>query len=66
MEMKSNFVQLYVDASTWSMVAILGFERIRIKGKIVRFVTRIRRKSRRNFRDQKTDMHKELCTILVN
>jgi len=35
-EMKSSFVQLCVDASTWSMVAILEFGRIRVKGEIVR------------------------------
>jgi len=28
MEMESSFIQLCVDASTWSMVAILGLERI--------------------------------------
>jgi len=36
MKMKSRFVQLCVDASTWSMVAILGLGRIRVKGEIVR------------------------------
>ena len=35
-EMKSSFVQLCVDASTWSMVAILEFGRIRVKREIVR------------------------------
>ena len=36
MEMKSRFVQLCVDVSTWSMVAIFRLGRIRVKGEIVR------------------------------
>jgi len=36
MEMKLRFVQLCVDASTWSMVAILRLEHIQVKGEIVR------------------------------
>ena len=36
MEMKSRLVQLCVDASTWSMVAILRLECIRVKREIVR------------------------------
>jgi len=35
MEMKSRFV-LCVDASTWSMVAILGLRHIRVKEEIVK------------------------------
>jgi len=35
-EMKVKFCSMCVDASTWSMVAILGLRRIRVKGKIVR------------------------------
>jgi len=42
MKMRSSFVQLCVDASTWSMVAILGLERIRVKREIIRIVTGIR------------------------
>ena len=46
MEMKSRFVQLCMNASTWSMVAILRLERIRVKGRLLGFVTGIRRESR--------------------
>jgi len=35
-EMKSRFVQLCMDPSTWSMVAILKLERIQVKREIVR------------------------------
>jgi len=62
--MKSIFVQLCLDASTWSMVAILGLELIRVKGEIIRIVTGIHREGRRNFGDQKTDVNKELCIVL--
>ena len=34
-----KFVQLCVDVSTWSMVAILGLERIQVKGEIARIMT---------------------------
>ena len=66
MEMKSRFVQLRVDVSTWSMVAIRGLGRIQLKGRLLEIVTRIHRKGRRNFRDQRTDVHKKLCTLSVN
>jgi len=66
MEMKSRFVQFSIDASTWSMVSILRLGRILVKGEITRIVTGIHREDRQNFRDQKTDVHKELCTLLVN
>jgi len=65
MEMNSRVVQLCIDVSIWSMVAILGFGRIRVKGKIIRIVTGIRHEDRRNFRDQKTNVHKELCTLSI-
>jgi len=29
-------------------------------------MTEIRREGRRNFEDQRTDMHKKLCTVLVD
>ena len=32
MEMKSRIVQLCIDVSTWSMMAILELERIQVKG----------------------------------
>ena len=66
MEMKSTVVQLCINVSTWSMVTILGLRRIQIKRKIVRIMTRIYDKGRRNFKDQRTDVHKELCIVLVN
>ena len=31
---ESRFVLLCMDASIWSMVAILGFRRIRVKGEL--------------------------------
>jgi len=64
-EIKLRLVQLCLDASTWSMVAIIGLERIRVKGEIVRIVTRIHREDRRNFAYQRTDVHKELCTLSI-
>jgi len=36
MQKKSKFVQLCMDASTWSMVAIFGLGYIQVKGKIAR------------------------------
>ena len=48
------------------MVAILGLGRIQVKGKIIRIMTRIRREGRQNFEDQTKEIHKELCTILVD
>ena len=66
MEMKSTIVQLCIDVSTWSMVAIFRLGHIQVKGEIVRIVTRIRREDRRNFEDQRKDIHKELCTILID
>ena len=63
MEMKSRVVQLCIDVSIWSMVAILELGRIQIKREIVRIVTRIRREGRRSFGYQRTEVHKELCTI---
>ena len=63
MEMKSRVVQLCIDVSTWSMLAILGLGHIQVKGKIVRIMTGIHREGRRSFRDQRTDVHKELCTV---
>ena len=64
MHMKSRFAQLCIDVSIWSMIAILGLGRIQVKEEIVRIMTRIRREGRQNFRDQRTDVHKELCSIL--
>jgi len=32
MEMKSRVVQLCIDVSTWSVMAIFGFGRIQVKG----------------------------------
>jgi len=48
------------------MVAILGLGRIQVKREIVRIMTGIRHEDRRNFRDQRTDMHKKLCIVLVH
>ena len=45
-----KFVQLRVDASAWSMVAILELGHIQIKGEIVRIVSRIRREDRQKTR----------------
>jgi len=43
MEMKSRFVQLCVDASIWSMVAILGLGCNQAKGRLLEIITGIRR-----------------------
>jgi len=59
-------VKSRVDVSTWSMVVILELGRIRVKGEIVRIVTGIHHEGRRNFRDQRTNVHKELCTVVVD
>ena len=48
------------------MVAILGLGRIRVKRRLLGFVTGIRREGRQNFGDQITDVHKELCTVPVD
>ena len=50
MKMKSRIIQLCIDVSTWSMMAILGLKCIQIKEKIVRIVIRIRREGRQSFR----------------
>jgi len=64
--MKLKVVQLCIDVSTWSMVVILGLGHIKVKGEIIRIMTGIRREGRRNFRDQRTNVYKELCTILID
>ena len=46
MEMKSKVVQLCIDVSTWSMVAVLGLEHVQVKRGIVRIMTGIRREYR--------------------
>ena len=57
-KMKSRVVQLCIDVSTWSMMAILELGHIQVKGENVRTVTQILREGRRNFRDQeRTDLH---------
>jgi len=60
MKMNSSFAHLCVDASTWNMLAISDLDVFESRGKLLGFVTRIHREGRRNFGDQKTDMHKEL------
>jgi len=62
--MKLRFVQLCIDVSTWNIVAILGLRRIQVKVEIVRIMIGIHREGQK-FRDHRTDMHKKLCTILV-
>ena len=54
MKMKSRIVQLCIDMSIWSMVAIIRLGRIQVKKKIVRIVTRIRREGRQSFRGRRT------------
>jgi len=49
MKMKSRLVQLCMNASTWSMVAILELGCIRVKGDIIRIMTGIRREGKQNF-----------------
>jgi len=63
MEMKSRVVQLCIEVSTWSMMAIFGLERIRVKGKIVRIVSGIHREGRKSFIYQRMDVYKELCMV---
>jgi len=65
-KMKSIVIQLCIDVSTCSMVAILELGCIRVKEEFVRIVTAIHCEDRRNFEDQKTNMHKELCTISID
>jgi len=62
MEMKSRIVQLCIDASTWSMVAIFRLGGIPVKGEIIRIVIGIRRESRRNFKDQEQIALYDWCT----
>jgi len=67
MEMKSKFVQLCVGASTWSIVSILRLGRIQAKGEIARNCDwNMSCEDRRNFGDQKTDVHKKLCSLPVD
>jgi len=63
MEMKSRIIQLCIDASTWSMVAMLGLGHIQVKGKIVRIMTGIRREGRRNFEDKQRTCTRS-CAVL--
>jgi len=65
MEMKLIFVQLCIDVSTWSMAAIPKIGRIQVKRKIVRIMTGIHHGGRRNFRYQRTNVHK-LFIVLVD
>ena len=48
------------------MMAILGLGYNQVKGEIVTIMIGLRHESRQNFRDQRRDIHKELCTILVD
>ena len=48
------------------MMAVLKVRRIQVNGEIVKIMIGIHREGRRNFGDQRTDVHKELCTVLVN
>ena len=51
MEMKSSFVQLHVDASICGMVLFSDLDIFESRGRLLAFVTGIRRKGRRNFGD---------------
>ena len=62
MKMKSRLVQLCMNASTWSMVAILELGCIRVKGEIVRILTRHIMKVDKNFRDQERIGVHSRCT----
>ena len=48
------------------MVAILRLGRSQVEGEIVRIMAGICCEDRRNFEDQRMDMHKKLCTVLVD
>jgi len=61
--MKSRVVQLSIDVSTWSMVAILRLGRIQVKGDIIRIVTEMDHEGRRSFRDQERTTLHSWCTI---
>ena len=61
--MKSRVVQLCIAMSMWSMVVILELGRIQVKGENVKIVTVIHREGRRSFRNQRKDVHKELCIV---
>ena len=47
-------------------MAILEFGCIQVKGEIVRIMTDIHHEGKRNFEDQKMNVHKELCTVLID
>jgi len=61
--MKSRVVKLCIDVNTWSMVTILRLKCIQVKGKIVRIITGIHCEGRRNFVDQRKDVHKKLYIV---
>jgi len=44
----------------------LDFDVFELRGRLLGFVTGIRHEGRRNFKDQRTNMHKELCTLSVD
>jgi len=66
MEMKLKVVQLCIDVSTWSMMAILGLRRIQVKREIVRIMTGIRCEGRQNFKDHRTNVHKKPCSVSID
>ena len=57
MEIESRIVQLCINVSTWIMMTILGLKHIQVKEEIVRIMIGIRQEGRRNFGDQRTNMH---------
>ena len=61
MEMKLKVIQLCIDVSIWSMVAILGLECIQVKGEIIRIMTGIYREGRQGFRVK----NEQLCVIVT-
>ena len=54
MEMKSRVAQLCIDVGTWNMMAILGLGRIKVKGEIVRILTRVCHGGRRKLQRSRT------------
>ena len=66
MEMKSSLINCVWMRTHGAWWLLSDLDVIESRERLLGFVTETCRESRRNFLDQRTDVHKELCTLLVD
>ena len=65
MEMKTSLFNCVMRAhGAWWLFS--DFDVFESRERLLGFMTRIRRERRQNFINERTDMHKELCIVLVD